>query len=119
MTQAWHTTAPANSTFPELHAQTAPPLHYENAVISFFPDFTQLLQRQPQTFIAVKKKLRERGLKYAMMFLARLRVEVEGRSWLFDNPAVASDWLDSRIDSGPGGRSGLAIWSRKTEDENC
>lgn len=38
------------------HARTRPPLAYENANITFFPDFTQAVQRQRRTFLGIKKR---------------------------------------------------------------
>lgn len=76
-------------------ARATGPLLYENAEVSFFPDFTQLVQKQRCTFQSVKKRLRDKGLKYAMLFPAQLRVEADGRVWFFEQPEMVADWLEA------------------------
>lgn len=44
----------------------------------------------------VKRRLRIRNVKYAMLFLARLRVEGEDRSHFFEDPEAAITWLEQR-----------------------
>lgn len=76
------------------HARVAPPLKLDNSTVTFFPDFTQMVQRQRRSFQGLKQRLCDQGLKYAMLFPARLRVEANGKAWFFDNPESASEWLD-------------------------
>ncbi|KAJ1204399.1 hypothetical protein NDU88_008177 [Pleurodeles waltl] len=42
----------------------------------------------------VKKRLRTEGLKYALLFPARLRVTFNQKTHFFDTPDSACDWLD-------------------------
>lgn len=53
-------------------ARTHGDLHIDNAIIRFFPDFTLHVQRQRRFFDEVKKALRETGIKYMMLFPAKL-----------------------------------------------
>ena len=77
-------------------ARKNPPVKIDNATISFFPDFTLRIQAQRREFLAVKKRMRCRGLKYSMLFPSRLRVAVNNKTFFFDTPEEAWDWLDER-----------------------
>ena len=77
-------------------ARKNPPVRIDNATISFFPDFTLRVQNQRRDFLAVKKRMRDQGLKYSMLFPARLRVVTNNRTLFFDAPEEAWDWMDRR-----------------------
>ena len=77
-------------------ARVAPQVKCDNAIIRFFPDFTFQVQQQRRNFLEVKKRLREDGYKYAMMFPAKLRVEGGGRVLFFFKPEAVWDWLDEQ-----------------------
>lgn len=76
-------------------ARDLPELAIDNSRISIFPDFSAEVQRRRMQFIAVKKRLRDLQIAYAMLYPARLRVTALGRAHFFDTPALAMDWLDS------------------------
>lgn len=69
-------------------------LKVDNAKISLFPDFSADLQKQQAKFTDVKRRLRDLDLKYAMLYPARLRIEVLGSLQFFDSPSAAAQWLD-------------------------
>ena len=75
-------------------ARVAPAVKINNAIIRFFPDFTMQVQQARREFLEVKAALRNEGLKYAMLFPAKLRVEAQGRTQFFYKPAEAWDWLE-------------------------
>lgn len=62
-----------------------------------FPDFSVETQRLRRTFDQVKAQLRAKGLKYNMMFPARLQVEDGGTTTFFTSPEEASRWIESRL----------------------
>ena len=60
--------------------------------IMIFPDYTLQVQKARKTYEAVKIKLRAMGLKYMLLFPAKLKVLHEGRSHFFTTPQSAWDW---------------------------
>lgn len=76
-------------------ARKVPEHRYENAKIMLFPDFSIDTQRLRRTFDHVKAQLRNKGLKYSMLFPARLRVIDGETTRYFTSPEEASHWLDT------------------------
>ena len=77
-------------------ARKAPAVKVDNATVNFFPDFTLQVQKQRRDFFQVKRLLREQGLKYAMLFPAKLRVAAGDKTNFFATPEEAWDWVKSR-----------------------
>ena len=75
-------------------------LEVENQKVMIFPDFTAAVQRQRAMFIMVKRKMRKRNLKYALMFPAKLKVMTEDKTLFFTEAEAAWDWLESRFPEG-------------------
>lgn len=75
-------------------ARVAPPIQIDNQVITLYPDYTAMVTKQRQGFLDVKKELRDRDLKYSMLFPAKLRVEAEGKVWFFHTPEETKEWLE-------------------------
>ena len=76
----------------------------ENTRVMFFPDYTLAVQHQRNTFLKVKRKLREINYRYSLLFPARLRVEANGKTHFFTEPQHVWDWLESighGVDSPP------------------
>lgn len=67
---------------------------FHSVYISVFPDFSAEVQKQRARFLEVKRRLRVHHLKYAMLFLARLRIVGDDRAHFFEDPVLASAWLD-------------------------
>lgn len=72
-------------------------LKFENARIMLFPDFSAETQRRRRSFTDVKRRLREKELKYSMLYPSRLRVQHKGAVRFFETPQDASDWLDQNL----------------------
>lgn len=72
-------------------------LKFENARIMLFPDFSAETQKRRCSFTDVKRRLRERELKYSMLYPSRLRVQHKGTVKFFETPQDASDWLDYNL----------------------
>ena len=73
-------------------------LEVEGNHIMIFPDYTLAVQHQRSTFQAVKKRLRDLGLKYSLLFPAKLRVVFNGKAQFFDDPAAAWSWMEERVE---------------------
>lgn len=86
-------------------ARESAALRYDNATISIFLDFTQMVQKQRRNFQSIKRTLRDKGVKYAMLYPAKLRVEADGKACFFDRPELVADWLELRTGSGTVERS--------------
>lgn len=69
---------------------------YENSKLSFYPDFTSEVQKKRRQFTHVRSRLRTAGIKYAMLYPTRLRVQHRDRTLFFTTPEEASEWLDRR-----------------------
>ena len=74
----------------------APTVKYDNATIRFFLDFTMQVQKQRHSFPEVKKALRDKGYKYSMLFLAKLRVIGDDKVLFFNRMEEVWDWLEQR-----------------------
>ena len=81
------------------------PLQYEGARVYIYPDFSAGLVQRRRGFDEAKKKLRDRGIKYALTFPCTLRVIHDGKKRFFHTPDEAERFLgepsftDSSIDS--------------------
>lgn len=70
-------------------------LRYENAKLMIFPDYSVETQRQRKSFDTVRAKLQAKGLKYSMLFPARLLVEDGETVRFFTSPEEASSWAET------------------------
>lgn len=66
---------------------------YGNANLSFFPDFTPSVQEGRRKFAGVKKKLQTQEIPYAMLYPAKLKITLQGKQHLFQNPQQVEDFL--------------------------
>lgn len=57
-----------------------------------YPDFMAMVQEARRKYTGVKATLQNLGLKYGMIYRARLRVIVEDRARLFDTPAAVQEF---------------------------
>lgn len=67
-------------------------LNWQGSKISMFPDFTEMVQEACRKYTGVKATLQNLGLKYGMLYPARLRVEINGRPRIFDSPAAVLEF---------------------------
>lgn len=70
-------------------------LHFKNATLLLFPDYSIAKRRQQKSFDLVRTILCTKSIKYSMLFLARLQVEDGGTVRLFTFPEEASAWIDT------------------------
>lgn len=61
-------------------------LQYEGSAISLYPDFTARVQEARRLFNPLKRQLRDHNVSYAMLYLAKLRVNLDGSSRIFTDP---------------------------------
>ncbi|KAJ1097669.1 hypothetical protein NDU88_002786 [Pleurodeles waltl] len=64
------------------------PIQYHGAKLSFFPDFTLVEQETHCKYTEVKDMQCKLGLRYGMLYPARLKVDVDGRARFFENPGT-------------------------------
>lgn len=76
-------------------SRAAGDLPFQNIKLLLFPDYTMETQRQRRSFDAVKAALRKKGIKYSVLFPAKLRVIDGETARFFTSPKDASAWLDT------------------------
>ena len=81
--------------------RTKGPMRFEDHDISAYPDFTVEVQRKRSSYMEVKASLRKIGLKYAFLFLAKLRVVEAGEVHFFNSPSEAWQWLHQKALDAP------------------
>lgn len=54
-----------------------------------YPDYILMVQWQRSSFQAVKKKLQQAQLKYALLYPARLKIIYNKKTHFFDSPSDA------------------------------
>lgn len=70
-------------------------LKFENAKILIFPNYSVETQRQRKSFNQVRAMLREKGVKYSMLFPAKLRVQDGEQVQFFTSPRDAAAWAET------------------------
>lgn len=76
-------------------ARAAGTLPYHNGKLLLFPDYTIETQRQRRSFDNIKAALRVKGIKYSVLFPAKLHV-VDGETVrFFTAPKDAAAWLEA------------------------
>ncbi|KAJ1135167.1 hypothetical protein NDU88_001612 [Pleurodeles waltl] len=81
------------------------PINYQGSTLSFFLDVTQTVQVARGKYADVKNTLRKQGLKYSMLYRARLRLEVNGRPRIFNSPNEVVRFCKHRQDASKPPRS--------------
>lgn len=61
-----------------------------------FPDYSLEIQQWHRSFTEVRRRLREQGLKFSLLYPSKLRVIDGHRARLFMDPEAAISWLDGR-----------------------
>lgn len=77
-------------------AHTMPEITYENAKLLFFPDFSQEVQCCRKSFTEVRRRFREKGIGFGLLYPSRLRITDGDRTRFFDTLEAASEWLVTR-----------------------
>lgn len=70
-------------------------LIYNGSRLSFFSDFSSAVMKRRKAYDAVKQRLRERGIPYAMLFPATLQVTHGDSRKRFVNPGEVQAYMDS------------------------
>uniref|UniRef100_A0A3Q3GQF7 L1 transposable element RRM domain-containing protein n=1 Tax=Labrus bergylta TaxID=56723 RepID=A0A3Q3GQF7_9LABR len=89
----------------KLSREKKEPPQYKGARVYIYPDFSAGLIQRLRGFDAVKKKLRDRDIKYALIFPCTLRVVRAGKTLFLRTPDEAETFfgelssIDSSIDS--------------------
>ncbi|XP_064415947.1 uncharacterized protein LOC135357633 [Latimeria chalumnae] len=81
-------------------AREAGELYWRGGGIMIFPDMSRELAAQRKRFTPARHRCMELGLRYALQYLAVLRVTVEGRMYRFDDPEEALKKLNEIPDQG-------------------
>lgn len=68
---------------------------YQESNVMFFQDLSAAVVRKRKGFDEVKKRLRDIGVKYMMLYPATLKIIHGGGSRSFDSPAKASAFVDT------------------------
>lgn len=68
---------------------------YYGSRISLYSDFSLTVMKKRKAYDAIKERLRERGLQYALLFLAPLQVMHRGSKKRFSTPEEARTFNDS------------------------
>lgn len=61
-------------------------ISYQNTKLLLFPDYTAETEKQRRLFYAVKAAMRDKGIKYSILFPVKLRVVDGETGWFFTNP---------------------------------
>uniref|UniRef100_A0AAV2KN58 LINE-1 type transposase domain-containing protein 1 n=1 Tax=Knipowitschia caucasica TaxID=637954 RepID=A0AAV2KN58_KNICA len=72
-------------------------LSYKGASVMIFEDFSAAVVKKRQECTAVKRRCREQGIVFAMLYPAVLRIRHRGEEKLFRHPADATGFLDGLI----------------------
>ncbi|XP_041430045.1 NIMA-related kinase 6 S homeolog isoform X1 [Xenopus laevis] len=70
-------------------------LTHNGANISIYPDYSQVVQKQRASYQGVKRRLRNAGILYSMLYPAKLRVVQGDRTHFFVTALDADKWLDT------------------------
>lgn len=66
-----------------------------DATLHIFPDYSVETQRRRKSFDQVRAMLRQKGVKYSMLFPAKLRVQDGERVQFFTSPRDAAAWAET------------------------
>lgn len=74
------------------------PLHHNGSTIFIFPDYPASVARARSAFNDVKKLLRGReGVRYGLLYPARLRITHNGGEKIFMDPAEATTYVEENL----------------------
>lgn len=77
-----------------MQARKTQELKHDNAHKMLFPDFSAVTQQKRRSFNEVRRLLREKEVKYNMLYPSKLRIQHKGSVKFFENPEEACDWMD-------------------------
>ena len=71
-------------------------INFRGHKISLFPDFSVELSRKCSAFNEVKTRLYKKGVRFGLIYPARLRVDFKGKTHYFDSPDEAQGFYNSQ-----------------------
>ncbi|KAJ1147059.1 hypothetical protein NDU88_013306 [Pleurodeles waltl] len=74
-------------------ARERKPLVYKNSELSFFPDYTPGEQALRRSFLPTKRLLNQAGVRFALLYPAKLRVQHKGKVLYFMDPKQAGKFV--------------------------
>ena len=79
-------------------ARTQAPLRLHEQPVAIFPDYTTAVAKARAAFTEVRRALRDKqGVRFGILFPARLRISYEGEDKEFVDPGEAMDYVKRRI----------------------
>lgn len=79
-------------------ARTQAPLRLHGQPVAIFPDYTTAVAKARAAFTEVRRALRDKqGVRFGILFPARLRISYEGDDKEFVDPGEAMDYVKRRI----------------------
>ncbi|KAJ1081314.1 hypothetical protein NDU88_001496 [Pleurodeles waltl] len=70
-------------------------MEYNGNRIYFYPDYGTVTQEKGRSFVELRKKLRERGLAYALLPPAHLRVDLRGKRHFIDQTEEGMQFIEN------------------------
>ena len=84
-------------------ARTQAPLRFNGTPIAIFPDYTAAVARARAAFTEVRRLLRDQqGVRFGILFPARLRISYNGEDKEFLDPGKAMDYVKRHITKAAG-----------------
>ncbi|KAK7884430.1 hypothetical protein WMY93_027553 [Mugilogobius chulae] len=75
-------------------ARKTQPLIFRGSTISIFGDFSAAVVKKREEFSSTKQRFREKGISYAMLYPAVLKIKHNGQEKVFKHPEDAARYLD-------------------------
>lgn len=75
-------------------ARQTPNMEIQGMRVSIYPDFSAAIPKQRTKYTEVKKHLRAIPVIYSMFYPAKLWAVADGSVHFFENPVMATNWLD-------------------------
>ncbi|KAJ8366476.1 hypothetical protein AAFF_G00353560 [Aldrovandia affinis] len=73
-------------------------LEFQGRQVMIFPDFSAELNKRRAEYVEVKKLFREKeGVRYGLVYPARLRVSFQGQEKMFDTPQAVKDFIADKM----------------------
>ena len=76
-------------------ARSHGPWRVDSREVNIYLDFTNIVQKQRNTYVPVKRVLRQLDIKYALFFPAKLRVIYKERTHFFQTAEAVWDWMEA------------------------
>lgn len=71
-------------------------LDYKGSEVHIFGDYSAEVARKRAAFTPIKAQLKKAGLRFSLLFPAKLRVNINGAKHEFNTPVEAAAFLEAR-----------------------